>query len=251
MKARTQVAIILIGEELLSGKIDDINGVYAIRRLREEGLDLRELHCIGDEIDRIASVVRAASETYDVVFTSGGVGPTHDDLTMRGIARAFDVAIEEHAEMSEKIRTNFAHAPDELRVWLRMAMLPQGCEVLESAAMRVPIFKQRNVYMLPGIPELFKLQFDEVMREYRGVPIVVRTIYLNCGEGEIAEHLEAVEGEVPGVKIGSYPVFRFADHRTRVTMESTDSDIVDRGVEALVRLLPEDYVVRLGEGNRI
>lgn len=250
MKPRPTVAVILIGEELLSGKIDDLNGTYAIKQLRAIGADLREIRMIGDEVHVIAPVVRELAQQYDIVFTSGGVGPTHDDLTMEGIAAAFDVPIVTHQRMLDIIEKRFG-GHDNLEVWARMAELPEGCEVVISEATRVPIFLMKNVWVLPGVPELFRLQFDQVARGIDGRPVSIRTIFITVGEGEIAEHLEAAIAAAPSVRIGSYPVMHADDHRTRITIEAQEDAVVEATFEFLLGRFPKEWVVRVGDSHRI
>ena len=255
MTDSVHAAVILIGEELLSGKIDDLNGKLAIRSFRDAGIRLRELRCIGDEVDRIAAVVREASDQHDLVVTSGGIGPTHDDVTMKGLARAFEVPLVEHAGMRQLIERRFAHAPDQVRVWVRMAMLPEGCEVIQESDARLPIYRMRNVWALPGIPELFAVQLPEVIRHHGGRRLVMHTLYLTVGEGVIAESLEAVLEDAARrgyrVSIGSYPVLDVSSHRTRVTVESEELSHVTAVVDLLVRLLPDEFVLRIDAGDRL
>ena len=251
MSVPTRAALILIGEELLSGKIDDANGVHTIRTLRKIGVDLREIRMIGDEIDHIGDVVRDAASRYDVVFTSGGIGPTHDDLTMRGIAGGFGLTMETHEGMLQIIRERFGAQDATLEIWERMAQLPAGCEVVLSEGTRVPIFRLRNVWILPGVPELFRLQFDQIARELQGIPTKLRTIYVNVGEGELAPHLDAVVAAHPHATLGSYPVLHADDHRTRLTVESRDEAILNAAFNALRQRLPSEWIVRVGDQLRI
>lgn len=251
MKPRPTVAVILIGEELLSGKIDDKNGAYAIKRLRAIGADLREIRLIGDEVHVIAPVVRELAAQYDIVFTSGGVGPTHDDLTMEGIAAGFDVPIVTHQGMLDIIENRFGAPGEKLEIWARMAELPEGCEVVISEATRVPIFRMENVWVLPGVPELFRLQFDQVARSIDGRPVTIRTIFITVGEGEIAVHLEAAIALEPTVMLGSYPVMHVDDHRTRITIEAESEAVVDSTFQFLLGRFPAEWVTRVGDSHRI
>lgn len=251
MNTSRSAALILIGEELLSGKIDDANGVHAIGALRKIGVELREIRMIGDEIERIGEVVREAAARYDVVFTSGGVGPTHDDLTMRGIAHGFERPLERHDEMLAIIHERFGANEAQTRIWERMAMLPRGCDVVISEATRVPIFRLDNVWILPGVPELFRLQFDQIARDLHGVPTLLRTIYVNVGEGDLAPHLDVVVSAHPNATIGSYPVLHADDHRTRLTVESKDEHVMLAAFDELLERMPTEWVVRLGDQLRI
>lgn len=251
MTVQKTAAIILIGEELLSGKIDDLNGAYAIAHLRRLGVNLREIRVIGDEIDVIGDVVAHVASRYDIVFTSGGVGPTHDDLTMRGLAHGFGAPLETHRGMEALIEDRFGSTGDQLRVWKRMAELPRGCQVVLAEETKVPIFKLENVWILPGVPELFRLQFDQIAREIDGTPVSIRTLFLSVGEGEIAEHLESTIVAFPTVKLGSYPVLHADDHRTRITIEDIHHDVVEAALAMLQARMPSAWIIRVGDSHRI
>lgn len=251
MTSRPTAAIVLIGEELLSGKIDDLNGRYAIRRLREIGVDLREIRMIGDDVPTIAPVIAALAPRYDMVFTSGGVGPTHDDLTMAGIAAGLELPMAPHAEMLELIRERFGGRGGQLSIWERMARLPEGCEIRGIEGTPVPIFRIQNIWVLPGIPELFRLQFEAIAANISGEPVHIRTIFLTVGEGDIARHLEDAIAQEPTVMLGSYPVLHNDAHKTRITIEHADPEVVARTLAFLLARFPAEWVVRVGENHRI
>lgn len=245
-----RVALVLIGEELLAGKIDDQNGQFAIRRCRELGLRLREIAYIGDTVDVIADTVRRLLPHHDAVLTSGGVGPTHDDVTMEGIARACDVELIEHPGMRDVITARFGEASPQLDVWMRMAMVPANCEPL-SGDTRSPIFKCGKVYALPGVPELFELQAEQVLSTMRGVPVVMKTLYLTVGEGEVALALEEAASTFPELSIGSYPVREHASYSTRITLEHQDENVVNDAVRALRELIGTVRIRDVVDGHRL
>ena len=130
-------AAIIIGDEILSGKFDDENGPWLVRRCRTLGIDLKRISIISDEVETIADEVRRASSAFDFVFTTGGIGPTHDDLTLEGVARAFGVALYEHPDLADMIKTRMGDAANQDA--MRMAMVPVGAELWRTAPKRFPV----------------------------------------------------------------------------------------------------------------
>lgn len=213
-------AFVIIGNEILTGKFADENGPFLIRRLRELGVDLHRVVVVPDEIPVIAEEVRLASARFDHVFTSGGVGPTHDDLTFYGIAEAFGRPIERHPVLAEILRTK-SRGPVTDATW-RMAEIPAGAELWWDGEMVYPVVTVANVVILPGVPELFRRKFDAVSARFGGVPLTCRRIRTEATEPEIAAALTTAAETWPTVAIGSYPRFETTPHTVLVTMESRD-----------------------------
>src|SRR6185369_10971899 len=160
--------IILIGDEILSGKVVDENARFLIEELRELGVALQRIAVIPDVLDEIAATVRDFSQRFDHVFTSGGVGPTHDDLTMEGVARAFETQIVRHPELERLLRGFYGERLAERN--LRMADVPDGVTLIAGEAPSWPVIAMRNVYILPGIPEIFRVKFKSIRERFRGQP---------------------------------------------------------------------------------
>lgn len=234
-------AIILIGNELLTGKIRDENGYYLMRRLRGLGVELGRLVVVPDVEGEIVAELRHCSTTYDFVFTSGGVGPTHDDITLESIAAAFGVGIERNPTIETVLRDHFQDRITPAH--LRMADLPVGMTLLEDEAIRWPVLVYKNVYVLPGIPQLFRAKFEAIADRFRHGQFFLRSLYLQQDEAEIATLLADVERE-HGVSIGSYPRWGGADYRLRITIESRDAATVDNAAAALLAGLDPNSVVR-------
>src|SRR5438034_1268018 len=146
--------IILIGNEILSGKIADVNAAYLCRELRQLGVDVRRISVVPDEVELIAREVVAQSRDFDVVFTSGGVGPTHDDVTIEGVARAMGVPVVRHPELVALLERYYRDKVTDAA--LRMAEIPEGAELITGNGLRFPNVAMRNVYVLPGVPEIFR-----------------------------------------------------------------------------------------------
>ncbi len=224
------VGVVIIGDEILSGKFADENGPYLIERLRELGADLRRLVTISDDLDDIAGEVRRCSEAHDLVVTTGGVGPTHDDRTLIGIARAFGVGLVEHPDLLDLLdRYGLERTP----ATLRMATVPEGSDLLHAPGGHYPVLRHRNVYVFPGVPKLVKQKFETVTEHFAGERVQAARLYTSQRETEIAAHLSEVQDRETAVDIGSYPRFGEGPYRVIVTLESRDADALERAVDAL------------------
>ena len=235
--------IILIGNEILSGKVVDANAAYLCREFRELGVDVRKISVIPDEVELIAREVREFHAAYDWVFTSGGVGPTHDDVTIEGVARGLGVRVVRNPDLQARLeeayrgRINDAH--------LRMADVPEGAELLAADALVVPVLAIRNVFVFPGVPEIFRRKFDAIKERFRERPFLLRSVYFRVGEGTLAEHLHAMLRTFPDLLCGSYPEFSNATYKVRVTLESKEPDYLEAALADLLGRLPADAVVRV------
>lgn len=214
--------LLLIGSELLTGKIRDANGHHCIRGLSEVGARLGELRIVHDGLDVIIDAVRDMRERYDWLITSGGVGPTHDDITMEAVAHAFHVDLVHNDELQEHIDRVFGDDPEKLRVWSRMSFLPSGCTLFREPDMFWPVYRMDNVFILPGVPQIFSRQFDAIRPVFAGSPLSTAVLYVTVGEGLVAEPLREAITHYADVGFGSYPVWGNPDFRTRLTVEGTD-----------------------------
>ncbi len=245
MSARTAAAII-IGNELLTGKTADANTVVLAKTLTSIGVRLTRTVTILDDHDTIVREVRAASEAYDVVFTSGGVGPTHDDLTIDGVAAAFGVGIEVAAPIEKMLREYYGDAITEGH--LRMARAPAGARLVANAAMPWPTIVMRNVWVLPGVPQIFAMKMPTVVAELGGgAAILSLAVYTSLDEGHLKDALDAVVAAHPDVAVGSYPKWRDPRYRTKVTFDGQDRGAVIRARDALLAALAPGDVVRVDD----
>lgn len=209
--------IVIIGDEILTGKFADENAAFLIGELRALGVELRRVTMIPDDLDDIAATVTDFAARFDHVFTSGGVGPTHDDLTMAGIARGFGTTIIRRPELEQRVRAYWGEALAEPN--LRLADVPGGAELVYGKDQIWPVVAYRNVYILPGVPALFRRKFVDIRDRFRTEPVTVARVYLDAEEGQIAADLDAVVAAYPAVKIGSYPRFSERDFRVLITFE--------------------------------
>jgi molybdenum cofactor synthesis domain-containing protein len=224
-------AIIVIGDEILSGKFAEENAAWLIGELRQLGVAVRRVEIVPDVIDDIRDAVRAAAGRYDHVFTSGGVGPTHDDVTMEGIARAFGVGVVRHPELERLLRTYYGERIEERN--LRMADVPDGATLVEADHPSWPVASIRNVYILPGVPLIFRRKFGAIRERFRLPPFHVRRLYCAAEEGALARHLDEVVAAFPQVGVGSYPRWDAPDFRVLVTLESKDEAALAAAVAQL------------------
>lgn len=235
--------IIVIGNEVLSGKVDEANARFMIRELRDLGVALERIAIIRDEVGEVADEVRRMAPRYDWVFTSGGVGATHDDVTLEGVARGLDVPLERHPDLERLIRTHFKSRVNE--TVLRMADVPRGTQLVGLDALIHPVVRVQNLIVLPGVPEFLRAKFEILRPLLQGEPFVLRQIYVRVGEDHIADLLRDALAAVPGIEIGSYPRFDDADHRVKITVESRERALVERGIEFLLARLDREVVVRV------
>jgi molybdenum cofactor synthesis domain-containing protein len=232
--------IVVIGNEILSGKTVDENSGYLARELRSLGVDLRKVSVVSDELDLIAAEVREFSKTFDFVFTSGGVGPTHDDLTMDGIAAAFGQKLRRHPELEAVLRHYYSS--DLIEGNLRMADVPEGARLVGGKGMWFPVVAVQNVFIFPGVPEILRRKFERIKEMFRETPYHLREVFLRADEGQIAGILHELLAKFPDLMLGSYPYFDNPVYSIKLTLESKDPEYVDR---AHVDLLDKLSAIRL------
>ena len=235
--------LLVIGNEILSGKIVDTNSPFLAGQLRELGVDLERILVIPDVVDTIAEETRRFSEAYYHVFTSGGIGPTHDDVTMEAIAQAFDRRLVLDDQICARIeRTQQEPLNDAMK---KMAFMPEGASVIDVSDLWFPVIVLENVHILPGIPQLFEKKFNSIRDRFAGVPIHLKRIFVTRQESEIAEDLHALLREFSELMLGSYPRIGEPDYRVMLTLESRDADYLKRAAEALCARLPSEVILRV------
>jgi FAD synthetase len=234
--------IVIIGDEILSGKFVEENARFLIGALAELGVTLGRVAIIPDDLDDIADTVQAFSRRFDVVITSGGVGPTHDDVTMAGIARGFGARVVTHPRLMDMLRDHWGDAMPPANV--RLAEIPEGAELIYGPHSPWPVVCYGNVYILPGVPRLFRKKFLDIQERFRCPPTLVARIFVNADEGELAPFLETTLARFAGIKVGSYPRFDEVGFRVILTLETKDADLLARASEHLEQAI-EQWVVRV------
>ncbi len=238
----SSAAIIVIGNEILSAKVEDENGPWLARELRDLGVELRRIETVPDEVPLIVDALKRCLTSARWVFTSGGIGPTHDDVTIQAVAQAFARRVVQDERTIALLRLRFGEQLNAAR--LRLAEVPEGSKVEFHEGYLFPVISLENVVILPGVPSLLREGFTRIRERFRQAPIFYRALYLALGEGAVAEHLNATVARFPSVGIGSYPRFDDADHRVKVTFDGRDEADVRAALEHLRGLLPRGAIIR-------
>ena len=235
--------IVIIGNEVLSGKTQDTNSYFLCTELRRLGVEVQKISTIQDVIEIIGAEAAAFSKRFDFVFTTGGVGPTHDDVTIEGIAHGFGVNVVRHPDIERRIRQRLGADVNEAR--LRMANVPEGSKLLAIEALFAPVVNIHNVYIFPGIPKILQERFHAIKEMFRDAPYFLKNVYLKYGEGVIAGMLNEVLAKFPELMLGSYPVLDNPEYKVKVTFESKDASYLDRALQSFLASLPEGAVQRI------
>ncbi|RNJ51263.1 competence/damage-inducible protein A [Methylocystis hirsuta] len=231
-------AVLVIGDEILSGRTQDVNTSYIANYLAQIGVDLREARIVPDETEAIVEALNALRARYTYVFTTGGIGPTHDDITADAVARAFDVDIGEDPRAIALLRERFSEG--ELNpARRRMARIPKGAELIFNAISKAPGFWIGNVIVMAGVPMIMQNMMDVVgPRLAAGPPVLVETIEAyGVSEGAYAAGLEAIARGHDGVSVGSYPSFTSAGFRNQIVLRSRDAALLARATSAAQAML--------------
>jgi molybdenum cofactor synthesis domain-containing protein len=237
-KPRTVTAcVIIIGNEILSGRTRDANLSYLGKAMNAVGIRIMEARVVRDEEGAIVDAVNACRAAYDYVFTTGGIGPTHDDITAASIAKAVGVSLVRDARAVDLLTRHYA-AADLNEARLKMAEVPEGAVLIENPVSSAPGFQTDNVFVLPGVPRILQAMVDGLAARLRGGdPVLSRTISAFTTESAIAEPLSAMQDRFPEVEIGSYPFVRSGRFGVSLVLRSTDSTTLGAAVAAVAAML--------------
>lgn len=234
-------AVIVIGNEILSGRTEDANVTWLARRLTALGIVLAEVRMVRDEEEAIVAAVNALRAAHDYVFTTGGIGPTHDDITCAAVARAFGRAYALNPEARRLLEAYYdgsGRALNEAR--MRMAYTPEGAELIDNPVSRAPGFRVENVYVLAGIPAVMQGMFAGLASTLEGgARVASREVAVLLGEGDIAARLAALQARYPALEIGSYPFVRDGAFGTTLVLRGTDEGALARADAELRAALRE------------
>jgi len=232
--------ILLIGDELLSGRTKDTNLSTIAKWLGPLGVQVGEGRIIADDAQTIIQTVREFSKRFDYVFTTGGIGPTHDDITAECIAAAFNVSISEREDAMAELRTRYEEA-DLNAARRRMARIPDGASLIKNPVSQAPGFQTQNVFTLAGVPAIMKGMLADIERRIEGgAKVYSRTVEApNIGEGEAAKPLAEIERQYDGVNIGSYPYFNAGLHGVNFVARGRDEAVLDEVERKLRELVSE------------
>jgi molybdenum cofactor synthesis domain-containing protein len=238
MTRSPSAAAIVVGNEILSGKVREANVYELARVLRPEGVLLSRVVVIPDDVETIAREVRSLRAEHDYVFTSGGVGVTHDDVTIAAVALAFGVPVVRDPELEALIRGHYGDRVHENH--LALANVPRGARSLVADGYPWPLLAIENVFVLPGIPEIFqrKLAILRVHLANAAAPFVSRAAYTRMDEAVLKPLLDAVVARNPEVEVGSYPRWNDPKYDTKLTFDGKNAEAVERAFEEFLKLLP-------------
>jgi molybdenum cofactor synthesis domain-containing protein len=241
MKHQT-AAILVIGNEVLSGRTRDANAWLAAKRLFENGCRLQEIAVVPDHLDAIAESLNRLRRHADAVITSGGIGPTHDDITLEAVAAAFGIPLVEDGAIVRIMAERFG--PEGLNESRRrMAMMPEGAQLIRCDKTIAPGAHIDNVYVLAGVPEIFASQLDTILPEFGGTPYMRREIEVPIRESLFAHELESIQRQFSDVEIGSYPSHFTHPPAGKICLSGRDAmrlEAAESAVRAMLSALPQD-----------
>lgn len=232
-------AMLVIGDEILSGRTRDANMFHLAGELSKRGIDLNEVRIVSDDRDAIIAAVTALSGAYDSVFTSGGIGPTHDDITADCIAAAFGASIDVRDDARAILAEHYAQTGSELNeARLRMARIPEGATLIDNPVSKAPGFTLNNVHVMAGVPSVFQAMVASILPLITGgQPLLSQTLRVDRGEGEIAAPLSALAEEYSDLSIGCYPFQKNGAFGANIVVRGTDGTRVEAAVAALAHKL--------------
>lgn len=228
--AQPRAAMVVIGDEILSGRTQDSNLHHLAGQLSARGIALTEARVIGDDRATIITTIRHLSDAFDLVFTSGGIGPTHDDITAEAVAEALGAPIGIRDDARALLQAHYDSTGQELNAArLRMARIPDGATLIENPISAAPGFVLGNVHVMAGVPVIFEAMLATVLPGLTGgTPLLSQTVPLARGEGDIATPLGEIATRNPEISVGSYPFLRDGKHGLRVVLRGTDAEQLAR-----------------------
>ncbi|MEL6209201.1 MAG: molybdopterin-binding protein [Pseudomonadota bacterium] len=235
-------AMLVIGDEILSGRTRDANMHHLAGVLTDHGIDLREVRVVSDDADAIVAATQALSTAFDHVFTSGGIGPTHDDITADCIARAMGAPIDVRADAHAILQAHYDRQGSELNAArLRMARIPDGATLIDNPVSAAPGFTLGNVHVMAGVPAVFQAMVASLMPHLTGgQPLHSATVRINRGEGDIAGPLGEMADAHPDLSFGSYPFIKDGRFGANIVVRGADADAVTTAIDALAAAFPGD-----------
>lgn len=227
MIQRPTACLLVIGDEILTGRTQDVHIKYLGEKLSVQGIDLKEARVISDNIESIIKHINEVRSSFTYVFTTGGIGPTHDDKTAEAIAKAFNTPLEENVEALAMLQARWGKEVSPSN--RRMARIPKGATLIENIVTQAPGFQIANVYVLAGVPSIMRAMVDTLLPNLKGgAPVKTKSISCLLGEGILAETLETLDQTYPSVQIGSYPFFLPQGHGTTIVIRGIQEENVEK-----------------------
>jgi molybdenum cofactor synthesis domain-containing protein len=238
MQSSPTAAVLVIGDEILSGRTQDTNTNYIAKFLGALGIDLKEARVVADIEDEIVAALNALRARYTYVFTTGGIGPTHDDITADAVAKAFGVGIDYHSEVLAMLAARYANPADFNDMRKRMARIPFTASLVKNTASAAPGFQIGNVFVMAGVPMIMRAMLEDIApRLERGVIVHSQTVQARIGEGKIAAGLQAIQKDFPDLALGSYPFYREDGFGVQLVARGRDAESVENAALAIEDLI--------------
>jgi molybdenum cofactor synthesis domain-containing protein len=236
-----KAAIVIIGNEILSGRTLDINTQYIAKKLSEIGIKLVETRIIADDHDSIISSILDLKHKYDYIFTTGGIGPTHDDITAKAVADAFNIPLERNEEAYNIIKAFYDSKGEALNSGrIKMSFLPKGSTLINNPISWAPGFIIKNVFVMAGVPHIMRAMLDHVIPKLQhNLPIMDRSIDIMVGESLVAEDFANLQNKYPEIEMGSYPFEKNGKHGTTLALRSIDLIKLEQSYLELMSLVKQ------------
>jgi molybdenum cofactor synthesis domain-containing protein len=239
MAETVTAALVIIGDEILSGRTKDANLAYLGAGLNRLGVRLREVRVVADDQDAIVAAVNHCRAAFDYVFTTGGIGPTHDDITAAAIAKAFGRKLIRNPEAAAILEAAYERRGLELNeARMSMANTPEGADLIDNPVSGAPGFQVDNVFVFAGVPKIMQAMFDGMTHRLTGgAPLLERSVAVDLGEGTIAVSLETVQDRHDGITIGSYPYYHSGSFGVKLVLRGTHEATLDTAAADLIAVL--------------
>ena len=233
--ANPTAAMLVIGDEILSGRTRDANMYFLAGELTQAGIDLKEVRVVSDDPEAIIAAVRALSESFDTVFTSGGIGPTHDDITADCVAKAFGQTIDVRDDARAILQAHYDRSGIELNeARLRMARIPERAALIDNPVSAAPGFTVENVHVMAGVPSIFQAMVASVLPTLTGgAPLISKTLRVALGEGDVAQPLSEIATRFDDVSFGSYPFQKDGKFGVNIVARGSDQERLSQALSAL------------------
>lgn len=233
-----QAAVIVIGNEILTGRTQDTNTPWIAERLGPRGVVLGEVRVIPDIEDRIVRAVRELRDSYDYIITTGGIGPTHDDITASSIAKAFDVPLIIDPEARARLIVHYGSEKELTAPRLKMAKVPEGSVLIDNPVSAAPGFRIGNVFALAGVPRIMQAMLEHTLSMMaQGAPYLSNTISCGLAESKIAEDFESLQNRYPDIIMGSYPHYRGGVLGLSLVLRGTDVSTLQSATDELIAMI--------------
>jgi len=238
-------SILIIGNEILSGKTEDSNSKFLCRELRTLGVTVSKVTILPDLEDEIAKEIEESSKQFTWVFTCGGVGPTHDDVTIKGIAQGLSRGLFFHPDLLQNLHDRYGGSLNQAQQ--KLAQVPEGSILILDETVKFPVLNLENIFILPGVPEIMQRKFSLIKTRFQTAPFLLKRIFVNAYEEDIARFLDHLIKEFPNLLLGSYPHLNQKDYKVLLTLESKNKSLLDESFQKLMKLLPVHLIFKTEE----